>query len=275
MRILLVGLIAAGLAPLPALAEPEPPEEVEIDEDEEQEDTDLLDADDEVTVFSEWLVEQARKDVIAAAAEAGYRRQIRKDDRTILRHDAPYAGDIVLKDDGSVRIKRQPIQFRPPSRQSKPAPHAWLACLLPPLCIRPSGQTVSQRRFAAAERRAMAAIKPELRVYDQRIADYGIDRKLNDLPDALEALWERGEPLADTKPALKTHAERRQALFDYWDTRTDTPWGEQIRGAVQDFIDAVVQRSDHPFTRDELEALNLNRRSMRALQLEYVPATAP
>ena len=65
----------------------------------------------EVIVFSEYMVELARREVIGAAKDAGYTKEIRRKDRTILRHEAVWHGEVVLHDSGLVEVKRQPVQL--------------------------------------------------------------------------------------------------------------------------------------------------------------------
>ena len=63
-------------------------------------------------------------------------------------------------------------------------------------------------------------------------------------------------------------AERRAALLDFWDSRTDTEWGEVIRGGVESFCRGVVQHSDTPFTPEEIAAFNKPNRASRPFRLE-------
>lgn len=226
----------------------------------------------EVIVYSEHLAKAARDKLMRQAEAMGYTEQVRKDDRTILRHEAKYNGEIVLYDDGRVEFKRQPVQFEPPFDKSKPL--SWLSCVIVPLCIRAGGQAYAPRKFRAQERRAMAEIADAAGEWNERIADVALDRKLGDLPDRLQALWDEGTPLEAGLPTLATFSERKTALLRYWDSRTDTEWGEEVRDAVASFLRAVVQRSDTPITAAELEAFNRRRQAPRPLVLER-PSDGP
>jgi hypothetical protein len=90
-----------------------------------------------------------------------------------------------------------------------------------------------------------------------------------ELPDRLEALWEEGVPLEGSRTPA-THARRREALLAYWDSRTCTEWGDRVREAVEAFMRGVVQHSEHPFTEEEVRALNDERRCARPLVLTRV-----
>jgi hypothetical protein len=226
-------------------AEPAPP----ADEEDEPE---------TVIVFSEYLARQARQELIAEAVSMGYTRVRDRDGRTILRHDAPYMGELVLHDDGRVEFKRQPLRFEPFGDPKKAT--SWLTCVIVPLCIRPGGAIVSQRRFKGYERQAWTGISDEVTTWNDRIADAATAQKANELPLQLERLWAEGVPL-DGGPALTRMEDRRAALLDYWDTRTDTDWGEQVRRVVESFVRGEVQGSEHPYTAAEMEAFDLRRRS--------------
>jgi hypothetical protein len=214
----------------------------------------------EVIVFSEYMVELARREVIGAAKDAGYTKEIRRKDRTILRHEAVWHGEVVLHDSGLVEVKRQPVQFRPPFRKVTPA--SWLSCIIVPLCIRPNGQLVSKRRFQRYEADVWGEMEDEVSAFHARISDMGTSRKVELLPGRLERLWEQGIPL-EGHETLPTVEARKAALLDFWDSRTDTVWGDEIRRVVAAFVRGVVQFSDHPFTDAEIAEYDQRRRTTR------------
>jgi hypothetical protein len=122
-----------------------------------------------------------------------------------------------------------------------------LTCVIVPLCIRPNGQLVSPRKFHAQERRALEAIEPDAVVYNDRIADWATDRKADRTGARLADLWTTGTPI-DGDGVVDSFEARRQAILAYWDSRTDSEWGDQIRGRIESFIRGEVQQGDHPFT---------------------------
>src|SRR5262249_36815177 len=135
------------------------------------------------------------------------------------------------------------------------SPLAWAGCVIwPYFCVRLSGATYSQRKWRQVEDDSVAALDPKVRTLGDRVADLSTDQTVQSLPDRLTALWEQGRPLAPGSPRLETPADRRRALYEYWASRTDTAWGQEVKDAVEAFCRAVVQTSDTPFTEDELRA---------------------
>lgn len=232
------------------------------------------DVDEEVIVYERLRVEAARSVVIEELKDLGYTRVLEKDGATVLRHDQAWKGDVWLHDDGWMRIRRQPVQVEaPPTPWGKRnSAGSWLGCIAYPfLCVRPGGQLVGTRKFLAVESRTAETVNPEVAAWSDRVADLAVGEKAASLPDRLIALWERGEPL-DPGPVLPTPDARKAALLAYWESRTDTPWGEQIRQTVEAFLRAEVQHSEHPFTDDELLAFNARSRASRPLNLTRAPS---
>jgi hypothetical protein len=226
----------------------------------------------EVIVYGELQVIEARRDVDAALRMGGFTLIVEKDGKTIYRHENPYGGEVVIhEEEGFMRVKRQPVRFEgremPWARRNSAL--AWAGCVIwLPLCVRPGGQVQAHRRHMAAETRAARLAQPGVNDWSARIADLAVDRKSALLPDKLKALWEHGTPLDDPEasPLLSGEA-RRRALFDFWASRTDTVWGEEIRATVESFLRAVVQSSDYPITAEELAAWNASSSAGRALEL--------
>lgn len=242
------------------LVGPRPVEgDVELDEDDDH----------TIIVYRELLVEQARRKVIADLRQEGYTRTVERDGYTILRHDASWRGEVRLYDDGWVEFRRQPLQIEAPriGAADRNSVGAWMACTIFPLrCIRAGGWFVGPRKLHAVERRTLAVIQDDVHSLGDRVADMHVERTVDDLPARLEALWEDGVPLEGDDP-LPTHEDRRAALLAYWDSRTDSPWGESVRQAIESFLRGVVQPSEHPFTDDELAAFEAQRTAPRPLAL--------
>ena len=209
----------------------------------------------EVVVYGELLVEQARAEVIEKLEELGYDAEVvDRGDHVVYRHADAWYGEVVLYDDGWMQVKRQPLRVEgrrmPWAKQDSPG--AWAGCLIWPwLCLRTSGATYGARKWRSRETMTVDEMQPKVQAYGDRIADLASSRKVEGLPDRLLALWEQGTPLSEG-PVLATPAERRRALYDFWASRTDTPWGQEVKDAVEAFCRGVVQHSDAPFTEDEL-----------------------
>ena len=130
------------------------------------------------------------------------------------------------------------------------------------LCIWPNGQLVSKRRFQRYEADVWGEMEDEVSAFHARISDMGTSRKVELLPGRLERLWEQGIPL-EGHETLPTVEARKAALLDFWDSRTDTVWGDEIRRVVAAFVRGVVQFSDHPFTDAEIAEYDQRRRTTR------------
>ncbi len=237
-----------------ATAQEEEPEDVA--EPEERRDL----ASEEIIVYGERRVEQARQVVVAELNELGYGAEVvDRGDFVVYRNDAAWMGEVLLHDDGWVRVKRQPLRVegrRMPWAKTN-TPGAWAGCFVWPwLCVRWSGATLSHRRWMGVENRTTTSIDPSVRDLGDRVADLAVARTVYELPTLLEALWNEGEPLGDSDVIVVTYEERRAALLEYWATRTDTVWGDEVKRAIEAFVYGVVQHGDHPFTPEELEAFD-------------------
>jgi hypothetical protein len=236
----------------------------------------------EVTVYGQPLVAKAREQLIHDLGEQGYSQEIDRGDYILLRNVQPWKGEIRIYDDGWVRMKRQPLRVE--SRELPWAEQgsalAWASCALyPPMCIKTGGILVGRRKWMAVQGRTLGQVDPEVDVYADRVADSATDQVISSLPARLEALWLRGEPLRPgaptaltveerkAAPAALTVEERKAALLDFWNSRTDTPWGDRVREAVEGFLRAEVQTGPYAFTESELDAFNEQRACARVLDL--------
>ncbi|MFK7930767.1 MAG: hypothetical protein AB8H79_21470 [Myxococcota bacterium] len=240
--------------PTPNTAEADPPTPVDDDDDD----------DGQIVVYGEHLVEQARQAVANDLIEQGFDDVKRKEGYTLYRHDSVWKGEVEIHDDGWIRMRRQPVQFRPPSNSKL----GWVTCIAVPFCVQAGGQSVSKRKHMAQRRRTLGNVEPLARMYGDRVADLHVDQQLNELPDRLTALWENGTSLYDSNKTLRTPKQRKLALLDYWESRTETLWGFRVRASVEAFIREVVQDSEHRFTDQEIRAFNADRRTATALDLD-------
>lgn len=215
----------------------------------------------EITVVGQ-AVEQARQQVVAKVQELGYDKVKRKDDRTVFRDpDKAYHGKVVLYDDGRLATART----GPSGRKLDPIPgtrvRPYFLCVVDPFfCVHAGAWSVGPRKWRQYEDRVAEATAEPLRTLGDRLADQALIGRLERLPDALDALWSAGTPI-DGGASLPTYEERRAALLEFWDTRTDSPWGAEVQDLVAGFVRAVVQTGDHPFTAGEQAAFEARRRS--------------
>ncbi len=253
-------------AALEAPAEPPPPLDDPVELRRFLEDGEVVH---ELTVYGNLEVEAARTQVLRTLADHGYTQVDDMGDYVRVRHPAVWKGEVHLHDDGWIRMKRQPVQFRSPKtpfgEAGSVASGIWCLAILP--CLRTNGQLVAKGRYRAQEVRTLAEVNPEAIEFADRLADKKTGETINELPDALERLWEHGEPLDPKDGPLHTPAERKAALLAFWDSRTDTLWGDRVRVSVEAFVRAVVQDGPDAFTRDEIAAFNAERTCARALDL--------
>lgn len=223
-----------------------------------------------IVVYGDLLVERARQALITDLKEQGFTEIIDKGDYLIMRNQQAWKGDVIVHDDGWVRMKRQPAQIESPefSYAKKGSAVAWAHCLIiPTLCMRVGGPVLSRRKWLGVTEETMGEIAPDAVVYGDRVADRRIEDVTDALPDALIELWEHGTPLKDG-PVLATADERKAAILAYWESRTDTIWGDRVRAVIDAFIRGEVQHSDTPFSDAEIAAFNERRHCERTFDLK-------
>lgn len=228
------------------------------------------DGTEEIIVHGDLLVAQARKQLMHDLQAQGYTDVEDKGDYVRMRHEQAWKGEVRIYDDGWIHVKRQPVQVRSPDLPfaEEGSAVSWASCLLyPPMCLRPGGALVGRRKWMAVQGRTLGEVSEDAQVLGDRVADRSLEDRVNALPERLYALWVDGVPLSGEEP-LPTPQARKQAILDFWDSRTDTIWGDRVRVAVEAFVRAEVQTSATPFTADEIAAYNLKRHCTRELDLD-------
>jgi hypothetical protein len=206
-------------------------------------------AHEEITVYGDPLVELAREAVVRDIANLGYTKVHDRNGRTVFFHDDHWRGKVVFYDDGRLMTKRTgPKLFLPK--------YFGYCITRPTLCVKAGAWVVSDRKWGNIEDTVASHTAASEVALGDRIADAAVNQTVDALPDRLTALWEQGIPLTGGKPVLVTKAERRKAIYDYWRSRTHTVWGDEVRDAVEGFVDAVVMTSDDPYTEAELAAFD-------------------
>jgi len=232
----------------------------------------LHDGSDDMIVWGELQVEAARQEVIRELRAQGYTREIRKKGKSfvIFRHPQASKGEVLIYDDGWIKMRRQPVIFEGPKMPWAPrnSAGAWAGCLIYPwACVKLGGVLIGKRKFIAHKRRTLVHVEDDATQFAERLADHSTAEWANDLPAELERLWVDGVPIegGQEAPVIETPSERRGAILAFWGSRTETPWGEQIRAAVEAFLRGEVQCGEHPVTRAELDAFNADRFPYRPL----------
>lgn len=199
-------------------------------------------------------VTAARDALLHDLGDQGYDRVKDKGDHFVLKSDQPYKGRVFVYDDGWVTMKV------PKTVQMTRLSFAGVGIgggfnLFP-----------THGAIASIEEGALGPTQAAVARFGDRVADAAVEARANALPAKLFALWERGVPL-DDGPTLASTAERKAAILAYWESRTDTVWGDRIRAAVDAFLRAEVQTGDDAFTPAEITAFNGHRRCERELDL--------
>jgi hypothetical protein len=127
-------------------------------------------------------------------------------------------------------------------------------------CVAVGGQMMSPRKLNRLKQEVLDATDAEVDAMADAVSAREMEYRLGEaIPQLLEALW-----TSEDVPATA----RRAALFEFWDSRTDTPEGEDAKRAAESFLKGVVQTSEEPFSPTELDALNAGRISARPLVLD-------
>lgn len=202
-------------------------------------------------------VTAARQALLDELARQGYGRVKDKGDHLVLHADQPWKGRILVYDDGWATMKL-----------SKTLIASWpRGTIFPPTLAGSFEVFPSKGKRMGIEERALEPAADFLGAYGDRVADVAVAVKVAGMPDRLEALWNSGVPIEPNGPPLLTTDARKAALLAYWESRTDTIWGDRVRASIDAFIRAEVQGSNDAFTDAEIEAFNARRRCERDLDL--------
>jgi hypothetical protein len=217
----------------------------------------------EITVWAE-RIEAARDAVVQDIQELGYTRNTReRDGKTVFVHEEGWKGKVVLYDDGRIATRRTGVSGREmePIAGTRIRPY-FLCAIVPTACVRAGSWYVSDRRWMQIEDEVARETAQTVTQLNDRMADAATASVVASLPDKLERLWTAGAPLQG-EASLQSWEARRQAVLSYWDSRTETAWGEEVRKVIEAFVRGEIQRSEHPYTEQEIAAFEASRRSSR------------
>lgn len=211
----------------------------------------------EVIYVYDEAVKRAREELDITLRQMGYHTRRSGDGRTTYGHGDPWRPWVVVDDEGWMRIRRAPVQFGKPDLPGIwSGPLGYLVCLTQPTaCVHVGGVVINRRKLAWQKEAVSRKLEPRVRAYREAVRDRAMTRRVEqELPEALDLLWQEGVPLAEGNDPLDTPRERRQALVDFWYSRAPTPWGQEVRRVVEDFVRYEVQAGPHPFSPAEIEA---------------------
>ena len=213
----------------------------------------------EMVIHGQMVVAKKRAALEKKLKRMGYKRFIRKKGRTVIRPSRAYKPTILLDDDGWIVIKRSPIRFEPPGRAAESTSKLRYLWCLPPLtiaCVRIGGQMVHRRRLMTYKGRVAGQTHSYVKEWQDAIISQAMNVRLTtDIPEMLDSIWQEGLTDPDAHP-LESAKARRNAIMEFWHTRTCVKEGAQARQLAWDFIVYEIQASNDPASRAEVEAAN-------------------
>jgi hypothetical protein len=218
-------------------------------------------APEEITVWAE-RIEAAREAVTQEIEGLGYTRNVReRDGKLVFVHEDGWKGKVILYDDGRITTHRTGLSGREvkPIAGTRIRPY-FLCAIQPTFCVRAGSWYVSDRRWKQVEDAVARETAETVVQLNDRLADAATASVVATLPEKLERLWSEGVPLAGEQ-LLVSWEERREAVLSYWDSRTETAWGKDVRAVIESFVRGEIQQSAHPYTEAEMAAFESRRRS--------------
>lgn len=232
-----------------------------------------------IIVTDEAEVRRRQEQLVESLEELGYKKKRGRDGRTVYVTDTPWEPKVIVDDDGWMIMRRRPIVLTDPDLPEhwwfSDTPLEYLSCVVAPqLCVRLGGLVVSKKKLGHKKSAVVAASEDELRAWGDAIADRALSQRIyEELPAELDRIWyegvsAEGEPIGGPR-------ERRARILELWLSRTDNRWGDAARGAIEAYMEFVIQESGEPYTAEEIEAANARRTCRRALVLPVAVADEP
>lgn len=227
---------------------------------------DVVDGVEEVLVVGEHVVAEARAAVVRKLEGLGYKAKRERDGAVILRPPEAWMGKATLTPYGDLELATPFIAVEGPREtggeynafrdinNDQQAGTVGVGTSLP-----------GPRQLDGVHAGIRAAVDADLVAWREAIRRRALGRQLEALPDRLDALWQQGVGLDRTQ--LPDPAQRREALLEYWSSRTDTLEGRAVTRALEIFLREVVATSDHPFTAEEIARAEERREDGRRLDL--------
>ena len=232
----------------------------------------------EIIVHGEMEIQRKRAKVIQNLRHLGYREVRQKDGRSIMRPAAPYKPTVVVDDDAWIHVKRSPVRVDPPGKKDNKLRYLWC---LPPFtitaaCVQVGGQVIGERKLAHFKGDVARATDYEVRQWRGAVIAHAMDKRLGEeIPDMLDRIWEEGKTDEVDETLLPSPFDRREAIFEFWASRSCVPEGEAVRIVTADFITEVIQHSEHPATSEEIEKANTQQRCSDAEALPIESTATP
>lgn len=203
-------------------------------------------SDNEIVVWGDRL-EQARAKVEQRLTDLGYAPSGMQNGRTVWKPTGAqdsWKPRVIVDDDGWFSLRSPAVSggrgqldnaaMQPGLNNEGPAFDYAPPMASPGI----GGQIAGKRQKQNAEARVARQIWDVVRELSQAQVEEGLIRRLEILPDQLDALWYEGRgPDGTWYPTVEV---RQQALLTLWATRTRTVSGETVRRRIADYLIAVV-----------------------------------
>ncbi|MFT4623555.1 MAG: hypothetical protein ACI8PZ_002211 [Myxococcota bacterium] len=222
-------------------------------------------ASEEITVWGEPALRQARSALVRKMEDLGYRSVDKPGGRVLFKPPRRWLGRAWFEADGTLRFLRPVVAWKTAEGVQ------WQAVDAAPFERTPAGMATTGGSAAAAgaaalwvlpserllrpeRERVERAAAAELQAYVRIVRETAFREELRVLPDRLDAAWREGTPLQPSLPTLSDPVSRKVAILTFWATRTDTREGNAMAEAVAAWIRGTLQGTSHAITEEEAAA---------------------
>lgn len=231
----------------------------------------------EVVVWGEHHVRQARAAVIRAVEELDWSaRPKRRDGVVIFRPPEAWMGRAHFTPSGELRFGRPVLAVKPalvPGSYESYDPDAVLDRRDSSGITPGAGLTIlpSEKRVLAAQEGLRVAVKDQVEAYVALSRVTVFRTLLAELPDRLDRLWEAGEAIDGGAVLVTSPRERRLAVLSYWGSQLDNSDGIAVSEGVEAWLRETVQRGDTPLSAEEIATAEAMRPDGRSLATRLQP----
>jgi len=117
----------------------------------------------------------------------------------------------------------------------------------------------SKQVLGSLHLRVLDAVGGSVETYRRVLWQTQVHDTLYSLASRLDALWIDGEPLVPGSDVADTPMDRRASVLDYWATRAESDEGRVVCDAVALWLRQTVQDSEHPATEQEIRQAEARR----------------
>jgi hypothetical protein len=228
--------------------------------------------DEEIVVYGQLAIDKARDAIVAQMEGLGY-RPVDRGDNIVFRPPKSWMGKAILHDDGRITFTRPLLAL-----QGAEYMGSLSRDLEENVNVSRDGATGAggvavtvvpeKKKLETVRLRVEQAVQDELDHYVTVVRGTALQELLATLPDRLDATWTTGAPIqasAVPRAPLDTPEARRQAILEFWASRTDTDAGHKVCKAVEAWMSATIQESEHPITDEERARYEARRSDGRTL----------